>query len=535
MLSCLLAAFYQFALFFFYFFYFLFKGKPEWQKIGNAERCTTNNCCLHNPKVQTDTSSSANFNTAEHFQATDKNTNNIKTEVSWRGNKRTTTTTTTTTATTSNYQMSQKMNSYQQLSKQYANKMARTFQNLCNAFYSILERISTIIMHFIVWLYSIIYECLVRLGTSIKISGTPTGSIHNQKQFQKTIVETTSEKIQAELQQRNNQQEQQQQQQLLQQSFSTELLSSKIFYKQSIIQPIELHFRKQIHTNDFNKPTLGDPDVSVSVLPQAPLLPPVSLPAFKLSTSATNTKDVEKVPPKGGVAVLPLDIMAEAHARIKEREQKTQSQENNEMNTEWTVTSKRFIPVKWPASKIEDRLIVEDKANEDGESLKSARKNIVSRISRSSDQDAQFIFRAPTHHNILSNRLSDGNFLMGRSVFTPVREAEEMRDRVNQRMTETPSENFFGSRLNTPLDDFSTASRINTPFEATANSHITSYSSYPASRSRSQSRIRTVFSPPPINQIHSPRKDETGINMLRQRSRTVEPRLAEGTVRAFTR
>lgn len=28
-----------------------------------------------------------------------------------------------------------------------------------------------------------------------------------------------------------------------------------------------------------------------------------------------------QVPPKGGVAVLPLDIMAEAHARVKRRDQ----------------------------------------------------------------------------------------------------------------------------------------------------------------------------------------------------------------------
>lgn len=94
---------------------------------------------------------------------------------------------------------------------------------------------------------------------------------------------------------------------------------------------------------------------------------------------------------------------------------------------------------------------------------------------------------------------------MGRSVFSPVQEAEELRDRVNRRMTETPSESFFGSRLNTPLDDFSTTSRLNTPFEATLDSHTDSYSGYPTSRSRSQSRIHTVFSPPPTNQMHSPR------------------------------
>ncbi|KAL3981512.1 putative integral membrane protein [Acanthocheilonema viteae] len=473
MLSCLLAAFYQFALFFFYFFYFLFKGKPEWQKIGSVERCTTNNCCLHNPKVQTDSSSSATSNSklAEHIETMDKNTDIIKTEVSWREKKQSI-------ATTSKFQMFQRMNSYQQLGEQYANKAARIFQNLCSAFYSILEGISTIIVHFIVWLYSIIHEWLVSSGNSTTISGTPTGSIHNQKQMQNAFVETTNENVQVELRQRNKQQEIQQQQQQ-QQSFSTVVNPPP--------QPLQL----------------PPPPPTTSSLS-------LSLPAFKTVTSATSTKDNEKVPPKGGVAVLPLDIMAEAHARVKERElklseQKVEPQENNEMNGDWTVTSKRFIPLKWkaPTSKVEEGLTVENKANKNDETLKPARRNIVSRISRSSDQDAQFIFRAPTHQNISSNRLPDGNFLMGRSVFSPVREAEEMRDRVNRRMTETPSESFFG---------------------------------YPASRSRSQSRIHTIFSPPlTTNQIHSPRRDESGINMLRQRSRTVEPRLAEGTVKALTR
>lgn len=109
------------------------------------------------------------------------------------------------------------------------------------------------------------------------------------------------------------------------------------------------------------------------------------------------------------------------------------------------------------------------------------------------------------YRNFRSNRLTDGNFLMGRSVFSPIREAEEMRDRVNRRMTETPSESFFSSRLNTPLDDFSMTSRINTPFEVALDSQMDSSSRYPTSRSRSQSRIHNVISPPPTNQMHSPR------------------------------
>uniref|UniRef100_A0A0R3S745 WASH_WAHD domain-containing protein n=1 Tax=Elaeophora elaphi TaxID=1147741 RepID=A0A0R3S745_9BILA len=439
------------------------------------------------------------------------------------------------------------MNSYQQSSEQYANKVARTFQNLCSSFYHTLECTCTTVVQFIIWLYSSICQWLIGLGNSMTIFGTASARrIHDKKKkMPKMIAVTTNEEAQAELEQQNKQQ----------QSSSTDAkMISQMWssVEQPIVQPVEFYSRKQIYTSDFNQPTLDGPDVAVSTVTPPPPPPPpssssspsnsFSLSGFKTVTSAASRKDVEKAPPKGGVAVLPLDIMAEAHARVKERElklseQKVQVQENNEMNTDWTVTSKRFVPLKWktPTSKMDERLIAENRANEDGETLKSTGRNIVSRIGRSSDQDAQFIFRVPTHQNIPSNRLPDGNFLMGRSVFSPVREAEEMRDRVNRRMTETPSETFFSSRLNTPLDDFSTASRINTPFEVNVDSNMDSYSGYPTSRSRSQSRIHTVFSPPPINQMHSPRKDETGINMLRQRSRTVEPRLAEGTVKALTR
>ncbi|VIO85971.1 Uncharacterized protein BM_BM6565 [Brugia malayi] len=539
MLSCLLAAFYQFALFFFYFFYFLFKGKPEWQKIGQTERCTTNNCCLHNPKVQTDASISSK--PTENMQTTnEQQTNFIKTGVIWRENKQTTSSTTTT--TTSKFQNFQKMNSYQQLSEQYANKMARTFQNLYSAFYCFLKYIGTIVVHFIIWLYSIIYEWLISSGSSTIISGTSTGNIPNQIQIQKTTIE----KVQENLQQQNEQQQQQ---------HSSATDANITFQRwpsvdQPVIQPVEFYSRKQIYTSDFNWPTLEDSNVAVTTLssppppPPPPSTPSISfpLPIFKTETSTTSTKNGEKVPPKGGVAVLPLDIMAEAHARVKEREQKlieqkAESHENNEMNNDWTVTSRRFIPAQWkmPVTKVDEKSMIENKESEDGEIIRSTRRNIVSRISRPTDQDAQFIFRAPTHQNVTSNRLTDGNFLMGRSVFSPIREAEEMRDRVNRRMTETPSESFFSSRLNTPLDDFSMTSRINTPFEVALDSQMDSSSRYPTSRSRSQSRIHNVISPPPTNQMHSPRRDETGINMLRQRSRTVEPRLAEGTVKTLTR
>ncbi|VDK88523.1 unnamed protein product [Onchocerca ochengi] len=346
----------------------------------------------------------------------------------------------------------------------------------------ILESVSTNIVYFIACLYSFIYEWLISAGNSTTTFGTSSASIRNQKQMQKTIGEMTAEEVKAELQRQYHHHQEQQQ--------SSSADAKMIFQKWS----------------------------------------PVEQPV------------VEPVPPKGGVAVLPLDIMAEAHARVKQREQRlseqnAEPQENNEMNTDWTVTSKRFVPFKWktPTANVEEKSTVANQENEDDEILKSVRRNIVSRISRPSDQDAQFIFRASTHQNIPSNHLPNGNFLMGRSVFSPVREAEEMRDRVNRRMTETPPESLFGSRLNTPLDDFSMTLHVNTPLETTLDSHTDFYSGYPTSCSHSQSRIQTVFSPSPAKQMHSPRRDENGINMLRQCSRTVEPRLAEGTVKTLTR
>lgn len=104
------------------------------------------------------------------------------------------------------------------------------------------------------------------------------------------------------------------------------------------------------------------------------------------------------------------------------------------------------------------------------------------------------------------NWLPEGSFLMGRSVFSPVREAEEMRNTVNRRLTETPSESRFGSRLDTPIEEPYTTPSFNTPFDATrSDSHPNCYSSFPASRSRSQSRIHSVLSPVTVNQVHSPR------------------------------
>uniref|UniRef100_A0A915PH63 DUF4005 domain-containing protein n=1 Tax=Setaria digitata TaxID=48799 RepID=A0A915PH63_9BILA len=540
----------------------IYRGKPEWQKIGNVERCTTNNCCLHNPKVQSDISSSGNPMPAKNIQIVDKQQSDTrKADVSWRRDKQQTTTTTITTpspppppsppspqpqpitvsspSTITIFQIFQRKNAYQQLSEQYVNKVARAFQYLCSAFYSILKCICTIMMNIIIWFYSKIYDWFASGEHLTKTPGTSTTTfIKNQKEIEEVNSETIANKIQSELQQ----QQQQQQSSSIDSTMNFQIWSSPS--QKAPIQPVEFYSKKEIYTRNFDELTSEGSDATTSVVsPSAPAS--LSLPVFQAVTAtATTIKDDEKIPPKGGVAVLPPDIMAEAHARVREREQKlneqkVELQENNEMNSDWTVTSKRFVPLKWKmsTSKVDEGPLSDSKINEDeSEIMKPTGRSVVSRISQSSDQDAQFIFRPPKHQNIPANRLVDGNFLMGRSVFSPVREAEEMRDRLNRRMTETPSESLLGSRLNTPLEDFYTTSHINTPFDvATQDSHTDLYSGYPTNRSRSQSRIQATFSPPSFNKTPSPRRDEQGISMLRQRSKTVEPRIVEGTVKALTR
>lgn len=67
------------------------------------------------------------------------------------------------------------------------------------------------------------------------------------------------------------------------------------------------------------------------------------------------------------------------------------------MNVDWTGNRQQW---KTSATKLEERSVIESKINEEDEKFRAARRNIVSRISRPSDPEAQFIFCAPTYQNI---------------------------------------------------------------------------------------------------------------------------------------
>lgn len=506
MLSCILTTFHQFALFLFYFLYFLFKGKPEWQKIGSDVRCTTNNCCLHNPKIQSEILSSGSPTLAKDEKMRGGRSDEEKTEVNWRGTKQATI---------------NEGHPCRHMCERYANKAALAFQRFCSTLWCVLARFIVVVTDVITSLYLSTFELLF---------GDGSGSYHGE--IQKSIAEAN---IEASAKQ--------------QQPFSTVIFTGSAtaasLTEKLATESGEFCSRKQSHPTSFEHSLQDYSTVTNLIVSAPPPLPPPSPTLTSTIIRKSGETANEKVPPKGGIAVLPPDIMAEAHARVKEREQKINEQkadesvENNEnLTTDWTVTSKRFIPTDWttPTSKIENEIEADGKASEEeSEIWRPTSRNVVSRIPRSSDQDAQFIFHSPKHHNVPPNWLPEGSFLMGRSVFSPVREAEEMRNTVNRRLTETPSESRFGSRLDTPIEEPYTAPHINTPFDATrSDSYPNCNSSFPASHSRSQSRIHSALSPVTVNQVHSPSTNEQRISMLRQRSKTVEPR-EEGAVKALTR
>lgn len=112
--------------------------------------------------------------------------------------------------------------------------------------------------------------------------------------------------------------------------------------------------------------------------------------------------------------------------------------------------------------------------------------------------------------------LTEDNYLMGRSVYTPMREAEEMRESINRKamlnevsQTQTPSSNYEYSyryyRPTTPYDITSQSSRSVTPFDSEKQRKLHSMaSSYYSQRSRPVHRFARNYVYSSSNQEPSP-------------------------------
>ncbi|VDM99178.1 unnamed protein product [Thelazia callipaeda] len=507
---------------YYYFVHQFFRGEPERKKNEGAPRCTTANCCLHDPKISEQSPFSTNDEAIKDKRnpISDGQDGVMKTSMIWNAIK----------PTTIISVVFKKLSLFQKLCKEYVNQMIDMLLYFCN-------NLCGIIVHsFIIMTYMIGWTIHGDEQKKIKTYGI-TSQLNLAKE---KCVELLHEKVREEPQ--HNRQNQ-----------STEVVLKKTSQcEQSTVEAGEFYSTKQIFSQSLIRPTSEDSFKANSAELLSSLSstqsPPSSFHRSQFSPPfarvlTTVSKDDGKVPPKGGVAVLPFDITVEAHARIKEREQKLSEQkyelfQNNKMETDWTVTSRKSI-WKMPTSKTNNcsetgSKIIGDQSNA---MLKPVGTN-VSRVSRPSDpEEAQFIFRLPTPQNIFSNGSTNSNLLMGPSVFSPVREAEEMRNEVNRRLSETPSELCLSLRSNTSLDDLHATSCTNTAYDALNSDVLNLVSTYPTSRSCSQSRLHTFLPPTDAAHNHSLTENvrNTSTSMLRQRSRTVEPRILQRSINVLTR
>lgn len=149
-----------------------YRGKPEWQKIGSDVRCTTNNCCLHNPKIQSEILSSGSPTLSKDEKMRGGRSEEEKTEVNWRGKKQTTI-----------------IEGNPCRHERYANKAALAFQRFCSTLWCVLERIIVVVPEAITSLYLSIFELLFGDG-----SGSCHGEI--QKNIAKANIEASAKQQQ---------------------------------------------------------------------------------------------------------------------------------------------------------------------------------------------------------------------------------------------------------------------------------------------------------------------------------------------------
>ncbi|WKY03316.1 hypothetical protein Q1695_004786 [Nippostrongylus brasiliensis] len=150
-----------------------------------------------------------------------------------------------------------------------------------------------------------------------------------------------------------------------------------------------------------------------------------------------NQTGVKKEPP--GIGKLPANVMAELHGTQKMRQEReasvqremTQSchpdmaQWNNESRYDRSATATPF------------------RASSVGPTMRKL-EQVVSRLEDSSDNEAQYVFRA-----------KPSDYIMGKSVFLPVEEAERMRDTINRTSRPvTPAHSVVSGRVTPSLTDF---------------------------------------------------------------------------------
>ncbi|EFO92957.1 hypothetical protein CRE_10093 [Caenorhabditis remanei] len=176
-----------------------------------------------------------------------------------------------------------------------------------------------------------------------------------------------------------------------------------------------------------------EPPREKSVPPPPPPPPPPKPVSREPSRARSMTPARERKEVKGGIGGFKSDIMdeLEEHQRVR--------QERTSVNREMTQSCHPDM-AQWKANETVDRSANSTpwRAASVGPTMRRL-EQVVSRVEGDDQKEANFVFRpqkivhSSEEYQNRNKQTSDNGFIMGRSVFSPVEEAEQMRKDINSK------------------------------------------------------------------------------------------------------
>ncbi|EGT37216.1 hypothetical protein CAEBREN_01594 [Caenorhabditis brenneri] len=199
----------------------------------------------------------------------------------------------------------------------------------------------------------------------------------------------------------------------------------------------ESFYYERVFEEPKQEQTIPEPPREKSVPPPPPPPPPpkpVSRePSRAPSRARSMTPGKERKEIKGGIGGFKSDIMdeLEEHQRVR--------QERASVNREMTQSCHPDM-AQWKANETVDRSANSTpwRASSVGPTMRRL-EQVVSRIDGDDQKEPNFVFRpqkivhSSEEYQNRNKQTSDSGFMMGRSVFSPVEEAEQMRKDINNK------------------------------------------------------------------------------------------------------
>lgn len=522
MLLNLLTPLYQFILFIFYFVYFLFKGKPEWKKLDDSRNTSdVQGCCLHNKDP--DACKSFHLKKEEH---------------TFKPFNATFTTTTTNVDTSPITEKRGRIATIAANGRKLLQRLKIIFYEIGYAIYYVIS----LVLHIVFWIVKLLAGFLFWSSEKTPANGSVAQNLQSSFNEEKLNNLTKSYDVGHSSSDANELMEKQKQSG--EPAPTGRMDAGESDERFDATSNIKLRYRYE--TAENNEPKFTGP-------PPPPPIPP-TFPTWKITVTSSDeiTKHAEneagasegtpteKVLP-GAVPVLPPEITAEASMKIREREKKLETHKEDitpadRSADDWTVTSTRKvteIKSRIPETLLKDypvpaeRISLQSSAN--SQNLPSYKYENV--FAKPFHPERPISIDTTQHDYRQTGPLTDDPFLMGRSVFSPLREAEEIRSSINRKAMrsesvtriETPTNYdamYASSMPYTSYGYTSQSSRATTPHDKLQNTAMSYYSQ----RSRPPNRMPRGYAYTPSSQDSSHFSSDQNGSYVRHRSHTTEPR-----------